>query len=343
MEVMKAIVVAGKHKYELKDMPVPQPGEKDVLIKVDVCGVCGTDAHIYEGTFPADFPVIIGHEFAGVVQEVGEEVKNFRIGDPVTVDPNTTCEKCEWCRKGQRHLCPDLVNLGIKANGGFAQYAKVKETYVYHLPEDLDLESASFTEPLSCCLHGIDLTQIKLGDSVIILGAGPIGLLMVQLVKISGAEKVISVDPMKKRRNLAIQLGADLALVPTATNIVKSVEQFFDGKADRVIECVGSSHTQEDSLSLIKPGGRVVWFGVANPKAEVRINPFYIYRNEIIVLGSFVNPYTTERSIKLLSTGRIKVKDLITHRFGLDQLDEAMQTYLNDKDRVKIVMKPWKR
>lgn len=186
------------------------------------------------------------------------------------------------------------------------------------------------------------MAQIKSGDAVVILGAGPIGLLMLQLAKISGAEKVISVDPMEKRRNLAIQLGVDLALDPT-TNMVKSVEEFFDGKADRVIECVGSSHTQEDSLSLIKPGGRVVWFGVADPKTEVRINPFHIYRNEITVLGSFVNPYTTERSIKLLSAGRIKVKDLITHRFRLDQLDEVFKTYLNDKDRVKIVMKPWKR
>ena len=342
-ERMRAIVFEGKHKFGLKDVPAPQPGEKEVLIKVDTCGVCGTDIHIYEGTFPADFPVIIGHEFTGRVEEIGKGVKNFGVGDPVTVDPNTTCEQCEWCRKGQKHLCPDLVNLGLKVNGGFAEYARVKEAYVYHLPQDLDLESASFAEPLSCCLHGVDLAQIKSGDALVILGAGPIGLLMLQLAKISGAGKVVSVDPMGKRRNLAIQLGVDLALDPTTTNIVNSVEEFFDGKADRVIECVGSSHTQEDSLFLVKPGGRVVWFGVANPKAEVRINPFNIYRNEITVLGSFVNPYTTERSIKLLSSGRIKVKNLITHRFRLDQLDEAIKTYLNDENRVKIVMKPWKR
>ncbi len=337
---MKAIVFEGEHRFELKDVPVPQPGEKDVLISVDTCGICGTDVHIYEGTFPADFPVIIGHEFAGRVEEIGKEVKNFGIGDRVTVDPNITCGKCEWCRKGQKHLCPHLINLGVKVNGGFAEYAKVKEAYVYHLPEDLDLESASFTEPLSCCLHGIDLAQIKSGDAVVILGAGPIGLLMLQLAEISGAEKVVSMDPVEKRRNLAIRLGVDLALDPTTTNVVNSVEEFLDGKADRVIECVGSSHTQEDSLSFVKPGGRVVWFGVADPKAEVRINPFHIYRNEIAVVGSFVNPYTTERSIKLLSSGRIKVKDLITHRFRLDQLDEAIKTYLDDKNRVKIVMKP---
>ncbi|MFQ5835254.1 MAG: alcohol dehydrogenase catalytic domain-containing protein [bacterium] len=174
---MKAIVFKGKHKFELKEVPVPRLGEKDVLIKVDTCGVCGTDVHIYKGTFPADFPVIIGHEFAGTIEETGKGVRNFGAGDSVTVDPNTTCEQCEWCRKGQKHLCPDLVNLGIKVNGGFAEYARVKEAYVYHLPEDLDLESASFTEPLSCCLHGIDLAQIKSGDSLVILGAGPIGLL----------------------------------------------------------------------------------------------------------------------------------------------------------------------
>lgn len=339
---MKAIVFEDKGKYEFKEVPVPEVGEEDVLIKVDTCGVCGTDVHIHEGTFPANFPVIIGHEFSGIIEEVGKEVKNFKVGNAVAVNPNTTCGKCKYCRDGKENFCVAIPGLGVNYDGGFAEYAKVKESSVYHLPENLDLEIASFTEPLSCSLHGIDLAEIKPGHSVVILGAGPIGLIILQLARISGADKIIVTDPVKKRRELALNLGASLVLDPTKVNIKKEVKTFLRGKAEVVIECIGNPKTQAESLNLVEPGGRVIWFGVADPKAEVKVNPFYIYRNEITLKGCFVNPYTTERAVRLLEEGRIKVKELITHRFRLSELDKAMQVYRKDKERIKILMKPGK-
>jgi len=337
---MKAIVFEDKGKYGLKEVPIPQLGEKDVLIKVDTCGICGTDVHIYEGAFPANFPVIIGHEFAGIIQEVGKGVKNFKVGERVTVNPNTVCGECKYCRAGQEHLCITLPGLGVNTDGGFAEYVKIREASVYHLLDKLDLESASFTEPLSCCVHGIDLAGIKTGYSVVVLGAGPIGLLILQLAKISGADKIVATDTVKKRRQLAAELGADLTLDPTQTNIEKEIENFLGGKPEVVMEAIGNPKTQGESLNLVRPGGTVIWFGVADPKVEVKVNPFYIYRNEITLKGCFVNPYTTERAIRLLAEGRIKVKELITHRFGLGQLDEAMRVYREDKGSVKILMKP---
>ena len=339
---MKAIVFEDKGKYKLKEVPVPKIGEEDVLIKVDTCGICGTDVHIYEGTFPANFPVIIGHEFSGIIKKVGEKVKNFKIGNAVAVNPNTACGKCKYCRNGKENFCIAIPGLGVNYDGGFAEYVKVRESSVYLLPEKLNLEVASFTEPLSCSLHGIDLAEIKPGHSVIILGAGPIGLIIVLLAKISGADKIIITDPVKKRRELALDFGASLALDSTKVNLKRETKTFLKGKAEVVIECIGNPTTQAESLNLVEPGGRVIWFGVADPKAEIKVNPFYIYRNEITIKGCFVNPYTTERAVRLLGEGKIKVKELITHRFGLNELDEAMQVYRKDKERIKILMKPGK-
>lgn len=339
---MRAIVFEERGKYKLKEVPIPRIKEDDVLIRVDTCGICGTDVHIYEGTFPANFPVIIGHEFSGTIEEVGKKIKNFKKGDRVTVNPNTVCGKCKYCRNGKENFCVAIPGLGVNYDGGFAEYVKVNESSVYHLPEKLDLETASFTEPLSCSLHGIDLAEIKPGHSVVILGAGPIGLIILQLARISGADKIIVTDPVKRRRELALKLGANLSLDPTKVKIEKEIKTFLKEKAEVVIECIGNPSTQVESLNLVEPGGRVIWFGVADPQAEVKVNPFYIYRNEITLKGCFVNPYTTERAIKLLAEGRVNVKELITHKFKLNELDEAMQVYRKNKERIKILMKPEK-
>ena len=340
---MRAIVFTGKGKYSLEEVPIPSLGSKDILIRVDVCGICGTDVHIYEGTFPANFPVIIGHEFAGIVEDIGEKVKNFKIGDRVTVNPNLPCRKCEQCRLGREHLCIDLLSLGIRLNGGFAEYVKAEETLVYKLQDKVDLELASLSEPLSCCIHGIDLAQIKPGDAVLIIGCGPIGLLMVQLTKLSGATKILAIDTVEKRRNLAIKLGADMSLNSCGGNMQEAIEDTLHGRPEVVIECAGNPLTQRQSVELVKLGGRVIWFGVADPENKIKIDPYYIYRNEITIKGSFINPYTTKRAVQLLSEDKLKLEGLITHRFGLESFGEAMNTHIKDPDRIKVVIKPWEK
>ena len=337
---MKAIVFKEKSKYSLEEVPIPTVGSKDVLIKVNTCGICGTDIHIYEGTFPANFPVIAGHELSGTVEDMGKDVKNLKVGDHVTVNPNFPCGKCEQCRVGRENLCTDLLNLGVRLNGGFAQYVKVKETLVYKLKDEVDLEVASLSEPLSCCIHGMELAQIKPGDSVLVIGCGPIGLLMVQLAKICGAAKILATDMMEKRRGLALSLGADVSLNPLEENIQEAVEDLLHGRPEVVVECVGKSLTQEESINLVKPGGKVIWFGVADPKNKIKINPYYVYKNEITIKGSFINPYTTGKAVNLLSDKRIKLKELISHRFKLENFDEAMRTHIKDENRIKVVVKP---
>lgn len=339
---MKSIVFPEKGNYEYRtEYPTPEPDGKDIIIEVNQCGLCGTDAHIYNGEFEANFPVVIGHEFSGTVEEVGSEVGKFNPGDRVAVNPNTVCNRCEFCRNGQENLCVTLPGLGVNSDGGFAEYASVPERCVYHIPGKLSFSAAAFTEPLSCAIHGIDLANINEGDNVLILGSGPTGLLLMQLAKISGAAKVISSAKREKRLNVAEQLGATKTINVIQADLTDSVKEILgDQGADVVIEAVGSETTMKQSIELAKPGGQIVWFGVASPDLEIPIKPYEVYRKELTIQGSFVNPYTTQSAINLLAEGKIKTNELITHRFNLDQFDEAMDTYNNDDSRIKIMMEP---
>lgn len=339
---MKAIIFQEMGKYEYKiNYPKPEPGEQDVVVEVEQCGLCGTDVHIYEGEFGANFPVIIGHEFSGTVKEVGDDVEKFSLGDRVAVNPNTVCNRCEFCRGGQENLCITLPGLGVNSDGGFAEYASVPERCIYHIPDKLSFSAAAFTEPLSCAIHGTDLANIDSGDDVLILGSGPTGLLLMQLAKISGAGRVISTAKRDKRLEVARQLGATSTINITQEDLIDSVKEISDSKGmDIVIEAVGSEATMKRSVELARPGGRIVWFGVTSPDLEVPIKPFEVYRKELTIRGSFVNPYTTERAIDLLVEGNINTDELVTHRFGLDQFEEAMDAYMYDDSRIKILLEP---
>lgn len=330
----------GEYKYQT-DYPLPEPEKNEVVIKVNQCGLCGTDAHIYNGEFEANFPVVIGHEFSGTVDSTGSKVKNFTSGDRVTLNPNTICNKCEFCRNGKENLCVTLPGLGVNSDGGFAEYAAVPERCVYHIPDRLSFAGAAFTEPLSCALHGIDLAKINPGDVVVVLGSGPTGLLLAQLAKLSGASIVITTAKRKKRLEVAKELGATEAIDVSKVDLLQGLDSALDGKGvDVVLEAVGSEETMKQSLQIPKEGGRIVWFGVASPDLEVPVKPFEVYRKELTIRGSFVNPYTTQRAIDLLAENKIRTDKLITHYFSLDKFDEAIDTYENDDSRIKIMMKP---
>lgn len=340
---MRAILLEDKNRFKLVEVSVPEIEENEVLIKVDSCGLCGTDVEIYDGIIPVEFPVIIGHEFAGIVERTGKKVKKFKEGDPVTANPATGCGECEYCQKGQENLCaafPRYPGFRSDASGAFAEYIKMKENFLYHLPSSVDLEMASLIEPLSCCIHGLDIAEVKVGDSVIIFGAGSIGLLMTQLVRISGASKITVIEKKERRRKLASLLGADITLKELAVNKEKSIENIFEGKVDVVLECTGNPQTQEEAVLLAKPGGEVVLFGVADPQIKIEVDSFHICRNEITLKGCYANPYTTSRAIQVVSEGRIRTKELLTHRFGLSDFGAAIETYKKDDERVKILIKP---
>lgn len=340
-KTMQALVVEGEERHKVKEVPIPEPEEGEVLIKVGSCGLCGTDIHIYKGVLPVDFPLIIGHEVAGEVARIGPGVRDLKEGDHVVLNPNTHCGLCYFCRKGMVHLCENLINFGVRKNGGFAGYLVANERYVHLLPDRVELEIATLCEPLSCCIHGVDLACIKSGDNVVVLGAGTIGLIITQLVKLEGAAKLLVVDPMAKRRELAKKLGADLVLDPGQENILRSVPDSLGRAPDVVIECVGKEKTIDTSWRMANRGGTVVWFGVADPEEEVSVNPYLIYEKELTVRGSFVNPHTMGRAVELLGKRKVDLSNLITHRFSLQGFEKAITTYHKDKERIKIVINPF--
>ena len=202
---MKSAVFYGKHDLRIEETPIPQPGERDVLIQVKACGVCGTDVHIYEGDKGAAEvtpPTILGHEFSGVVAAVGGKVKKFRPGERVCIDPNCYCGACDFCREGEVHFCENMIGYGTTVNGGFAEYCAVKESQVYRLGDHTSFEQGAMAEPAACCLHGIDLCGIRPGQQVVVIGGGMIGLLMVQLSRLAGASKVALLVPVEKKREM---------------------------------------------------------------------------------------------------------------------------------------------
>ena len=229
---MKSAVFYGKHDLRVEESAKPAVGRRDVLINVKACGVCGTDVHIYEGDKgAADVtpPTILGHEFAGVVEAVGSDVSGFKPGDRVCIDPNHPCGCCEPCRDGINHYCEHMTGYGTTVNGGFAEYCSVDMQQVYKLGDHTSFEQGAMTEPVACCLHGIDMCNIKPGSTVVVIGGGMIGLLMMQLAKNAGATKVVLLEPVEGKREVALKLGADLAIDSIHEDVPARLKQ--EGKA----------------------------------------------------------------------------------------------------------------
>lgn len=334
---MKTAILEGIGRITIADIPVPRVKGNDVLIRIDTCGLCATDAHMYQGTFPTAFPTTFGHEISGTIEEIGGNIEGFKKGEAVTIDPNIPCGKCHYCRAGEMHLCPLLGNT---KDMGFSEYCLAPDKVVYKIPSGLSLEEVSFSEPVSCCIHAIDIAKIKVGDSVVIIGGGSAGLIMAQLAKLSGASKIILTAKRKKRLDLAKKFGADLVINSLEADIVSEIGHHFPEGVDIVIECVGKDETMQQSLKLPKRGGTVIWFGVTDPNMNIPINPFDIYKMELSVKGSFINPHTYSRAIEVLLAKKIDVTPLITHHFPLNQLQKAMKCYREDDSRIKILIKP---
>jgi len=339
MITMKSVVFTQPGKFVIEDRPVPKIGPGDLLLKVAACGVCGTDIHIFHGEHFVQFPVVPGHEYSGEVVEAGAEVSHIKVGDRVTVDPNITCGVCHFCRRGHIHLCENLTALGVNMDGGFAEYPLVPAKQAYKLPGELPLEQAALVEPLACCVHGIDLAEVSVGDDVLIIGAGPIGLIMMQLARLAGARRVLVSEPYESRRNLASRLGADVVIDPANQDVREEVLKETEVGADVVIECVGSPKTSEQAPSLAKRGGMILLFGVTSPDLEARIKPYDIFLRELTIRGSFINPFTHARAVGLLAAGKVQVEALISHRLRLDDFGKAL-SLAGTPEAAKILIEP---
>ena len=338
---MKAAYI--KKPFSLKIMEFKQPsiGRGDVLVRVKACGICGTDIHIYEGKAGiAKYPLIPGHEFSGEVVKAGAEASNrFSIGDPVVVDPTVTCGYCAFCRSGKRHLCGEWSPIGVVSDGAFAEYVKVPARLAYRIPEETSFEEAALTEPLSCCIHGWERVSPSSGFTAAIIGAGPIGLMHLQLARLLGASLVIVSEPIEFRRRLAEELGADIVVNPSEESLLEVVNSETSGLGvDVVVEAVGGAKYLEEAIRIAGLGGKILVFGVAPEEDKASVSPYEVYRRELTILGSFINPYSMDKAISLIASRRVDVKSLISHIIPLDRLEQALKREL--EGTVKVIVKP---
>ncbi len=326
---MIAAVYKGEKKLMIEQVPVRNIDADELLIKVYACGVCGTDHHIFNGQSHSNPPVILGHEFSGVVTNLGASATEFKEGDRVAVDPNIACGYCFYCRSGEPNHCENLQALGVDLNGGFAEYAIVPFKQAYKIPDELSLDAAAFAEPLSCCLHGIRLACITSHNTVIIIGGGSIGLLMVQLARFFGALKVILIEPVEEKRVLGAELGADIVINPSEEDLTRYKFSIPNAEKRIVIECVGKQETAELALSLAGKNGKVVMFGLSPQGHQLKVDLQYVLKNEIQLLSSFLNPFTFTDAIGLLANNKVQVADLISKRISLNKISSIFESEIN--------------
>lgn len=325
---MKAAVLFAPGDLRITDFPAPAMADDAVEVSVAYCGLCGTDFHKFAGkagSRPVVYPVPLGHEVSGIVTRVGDKVTRFKVGDRVTVDPNHSCGRCDYCRSGRRHLCTSSRGV-VK---GMAQFICPPEENVYHLPDSLSLRDAALTEPLSCCIHGMDLMEMRSGETVAIVGCGAIGALMVQLCRISGAGKIVVLDANEDKRAVAMSQGAHLFINSRTENVTDALAAAGVDCIHRVIECVGIPVTAQLALSIAGRGATVVLFGVSDPEAIVPLKWYEAFTKELVIKTSYINPDTTPRAIALLAGGALDIEAAISTVITPEELLDEMKTRKN--------------
>jgi 2-desacetyl-2-hydroxyethyl bacteriochlorophyllide A dehydrogenase len=322
---MKAALFEKPHSLTIVSKPLRPLEKNEVLIKIDSCGVCGTDVHILDGTSRSTPPVVLGHEYCGVVEDAGSGNVNVAAGQRVAVDPNISCGTCYYCRRGLVHLCAGLKALGVDIDGGMAERCIVPAAQLYPLPDTMSPETGAFVEPVSCAVHGVDRANIRSGDTVVILGGGTIGLIMLQLVRSSGAARIMVAEPLPHKQEIARALGADEVIDPANADTRSVIFDATHVGADVVIECVGNPKTMQLAIELARRGGTVEFFGVCPLGATIPVEPNMVYFKELTITGSYVNPHTFARAITLLASGKVGVDKFRIDRFPLDQAGEAIE------------------
>ena len=324
---MKAAKYYGVNDLRVEETEIPKVKPDEVLIRVRACGICGTDVHIWcgdGGCFPTPQGTVLGHEFSGDVVEIGENVKSINVGDRVCVDPNELCHECYYCKSGLGHFCEQMTGIGTGVDGGFAEYCAVNKTQVYKIADTTTYDMAAMTEPVACCLHGIDMCEISCGDTVAVIGGGMIGMIMLQLAKISGAGKLIMIEPVAEKRKIAEKLGADLCIDPINEDVVNVLESNGIDRISAVIECVGKTVTMKQAIQIAGKKSVVMLFGLTAPDDVMEIKPFEIFKKEITVKASFINPYTQKRALKLIDSKRIDVSSVVYAKEPLEKLPEIL-------------------
>lgn len=343
---MKALLLKEYKRLEVTDMPRPDLGPEDVLVRVMACGICGSDIHGYDGSSGRRIPpLVMGHEAAGTVAEVGSEVPDLSEGVPVTFDSMVSCGDCHFCRRGQTNLCDHRRVLGVscgeyRQHGAFAEYVVVPRHTIYRLPDSLPFEHAAMIEPVSVAVHAVNCTPIQLGDSAVVVGSGMIGLLVIQALRTAGCGKIIAVDLDEAKLRLACTLGADEGLCPNRCDVTELVKEMTEGRgSDIAVEVVGATAPLATAIASVRKGGSVTLVGNLSRQVDLPLQA--IVTRELSLYGSCGSSGEYPQCIDLLARGAIQVEPLISARASLDEGAEWFRRlYASEPGLMKVLLQP---
>ncbi|MHA2288935.1 MAG: zinc-dependent alcohol dehydrogenase [Promethearchaeota archaeon] len=333
----------GEIKLEKVDLPLITK-EDQVLVEIKACGICGTDLKILEGGHPANDKTILGHEFSGIIREVGESVLDLKIGDKVVVDPNEKCGYCVNCRRGLSSLCEYMATgttFGIFQNGGFAKYCVLPRSTLFKLPGTMDLNLAALIEPLSCAIHCHNIADVKESDNVVVIGAGPMGLIIQSVIRMHPIKRLICIEIDNWRGKKALELGADFLINPESLDVRDEISKITEEEmADVIIDAVGISETFEMAQKIWAHGARLICFG-QDYNAEAKIKPNDIVRYQRKIMGSYIGyPEDFLDAIELIANKVIDGEKLITSKIPLDEIITSGLNIMKDRKCVKIITLP---
>jgi 2-desacetyl-2-hydroxyethyl bacteriochlorophyllide A dehydrogenase len=334
---MRAAVITAPGVVAIETVADPEPGPRDVVVRVLAAGVCGTDLHILDGEFAPRLPIVPGHELSGEVVAVGSEISSevdrLRVGDRVVVDPSLPCHGCHYCRRGRVNLCENFAAIGVTRAGGAAEYAVVPQQSCILLPEDMDAVHAALTEPVACAVNAFDSLPRRPGEHYLLYGAGTMGLIMARLALRSGAAGLWMVEPRAERRKVAEHLG--LQAVAPGDPAIEAHERGHDV----VIDCTGVLAAIADGLPRVSPGGTFLHLGVPPEGARVDYDAHRVYRQEITITGTMSVQHSMERACDLLSAGLIDASALVSSRFSLEDYAAALGS-VRDGQGIKSMVLP---
>jgi L-iditol 2-dehydrogenase len=344
--VMKAAVMDTPGKVAIKEIPVPEIGPDEVLVKVMAVGVCGSDVHYFEhgriGPYVVTKPIILGHECAGIVAACGQNVTRFAPGDRVAVEPGVTCGRCGACKSGRYNLCPDVEFLATPpVDGAFVQYIKHRQDFLYPIPDHLSFEEAALIEPFSVGIHALNRAGFRPGQSVAIIGLGPVGLTAVAAAKAFGASRIYVSDLEANRMQAALKLGATAAISAAEGDPAALIKERTDGHGvDVAVETAGHPIALKTALRTVKRGGKMAIVGLP-PQDEIGFNVPFICDNEVDIYGIFRYANTYEQGVNFLASGKADLNSIITDRYPLEQTREALLRAMTNKaGSLKVMVYP---
>ncbi|SNR40776.1 L-iditol 2-dehydrogenase/hypothetical protein [Haloechinothrix alba] len=335
---MKAVVLTSRRRHELCDMPDPEPGHDEVLVRSHYCGICGSDLHgpEIEDLFRSD--VISGHEFAGEIVAVGQGVRDWAVGQRVTANPNgNVCHRCRYCRDGRYNLCTVGTwdnPLGVARHGGMAEYVALHTSYLHELPDSVDTRRGAWTEPLAVALRAVRTSPVRIGDSVAVLGGGPVGQLVLQVLRRAGAARVVVIEPSPFRREVATRLGADETLTPDEATDRMSTGELTE--VDHVMECSGHVNAVQTGLDMVAAGGSIRLVGMAPEPPS--FDSVRAITKEVRILGGFIYVEEFAQAIDLLAAGAVDVDALTTTVTPLEEFSQAFAALREPETTMKVLI-----